>query len=243
MVDDPLDGGPQDGAAGVSTEMYDAVLFDNDGVLTKLTSLDTVSRAIETTFAEFGVTDPDPSDVESLYGVTVGDVERICAKYGMDPAAFWRRRDRNVALAQQAEIRAGQKPLYDDVEVLDDLEQRIGIVSNNQATTVDHIVQYYGLPGGDVCYGRPPTLDGIRRKKPNPYYLRRALEDLGTDDALYVGDSGKDVVAARRAGIDSAFVRREHRRDLELPDEPTHEVTDLYELGRILETPTAERRR
>lgn len=138
--------------------MYDAVLFDNDGVLTWLTSLDVFSRAIETTFAEFGVTDPDPQHVEALYGVTPDELQRICERYGIDPAPFWRRRDRNAALAQHAEIRAGRKPLYDDVEILDELDQELGIVSNNQADTVSYIVDYYDLPGSDICYGRQPTL-------------------------------------------------------------------------------------
>lgn len=215
--------------------MYDAVVFDNDGVLTRLTDLDVLSRAIETTFAEFGITDPDRADVEALYGVTIEDVRRICGRYGLDPAAFWRRRDRNAALAQHAEVRAGRKPLYEDADVLHGLDQAIGIVSNNQAETVSYIIDYYDLPGGDVCYGRPPTLDGLRRKKPNPYYLRRALAALDTENALYVGDSASDIVAARRAGVHSAFVRRQHRRDIELPEPPTHEVEDLHELVDVLE--------
>ncbi|MFC7116040.1 HAD family hydrolase [Natronoarchaeum sp. GCM10025703] len=212
------------------------MLFDNDGVLTWLTSLDVFSRAIETTFAEFGVTDPDPQHVEALYGITPDELQRICERYGVDPAPFWRRRDRNAALAQHAEIRAGRKPLYDDVEILDELDQELGIVSNNQADTVSYIVDYYDLPGSDICYGRQPTLDGIRRKKPDPYYLQQALSAIGTEDALYVGDSGSDVVAARQAGVDSAFVRRSHRQDLELPEQPTYEVEDLYGVRDIVDS-------
>lgn len=215
--------------------MYDAVLFDNDGVLTYLTSLDALERAIETTFAEFGVTDPDRKDVEALYGITVEDLRRVCDRYDLDPEAFWRRRDRNAALAQHAEIRAGAKPLYEDVAALDALDLPMGVVSNNQADTVAYIVEYFDVPEFAVCYGRPPTIDGLRRKKPNPYYLRKAVAALAAESVLYVGDSEKDVVAARRAGIDSAFVRRPHRRELVLSASPTYEIEGLDALAGIVD--------
>ena len=214
---------------------YDAAIFDNDGVLTYLTEIEVLERSIETTFGEFGVDAPPREDVESLYGVTVEDVEAICGEYGFDPARFWRRRDRNAALAQQAEIRAGRKPAYDDVDVLDELGVPVGVVSNNQAETVAYVVDYYDLDSVEVCIGRPPTLDGLRRKKPSPYYLHRARERLGVENPLYVGDSPTDVTAAERAGFDCAFVRRPHRRDAELPAAPTHEVEDLTAVRALIE--------
>ena len=83
-------------------------------------------------------------------------------------------------------------------------------------------------------YGREPTLSGIERMKPDPHYLEGALSDLkldpDRDGVLYVGDSESDVVAAAAAGIDSAFVRRPHRRDSDLHATPTHEVRGLDEL-------------
>jgi beta-phosphoglucomutase-like phosphatase (HAD superfamily) len=99
---------------------YDAVVFDSDGVLTYLTELSVLERSIETTLGEFGVSDPPEEDAESLYSVTVEDVRSVCGTYDIDPAAFWRRRDRNNALAQQAEIRAGRKPTYHDIDVTPD---------------------------------------------------------------------------------------------------------------------------
>ncbi|HMB50372.1 MAG TPA: HAD-IA family hydrolase, partial [Natronoarchaeum rubrum] len=186
--------------------MYDSVLFDNDGVLTYLTELAVLERAIETTFAEFGVADPPREDVEALHHLTIDDLETVCDAYGFDPAAFWRRRERNAATLQQAEIRAGRKPTFDDVDALDALDVPVGVVSNNQAVTVAYVVDYYGLDA-EVCIGRPPTLHGLRRKKPEPDMIRTARDRMGVENPLYVGDSPTDVVAAERAGIDSAFVR------------------------------------
>jgi len=214
--------------------MYDSVIFDNDGVLTYLTELSVLERAIETTFGEFGVADPPREDVEALHHLTIDDLEAVCESYGFDPAAFWRRRDRNAALAQQAEIRAGRKPTFDDVDALDALKVPIGVVSNNQADLVAYVVDYYDLDA-DVCIGRPATLEGLRRKKPEPDMIERARDRMGVENPLYVGDSPTDVVAAERAGLDSAFVRRSHCRDAELSTPATHEIEDLRVLPELVD--------
>ena len=70
--------------------------------------------------------------------------------------------------------------------------------------------------------------------KPETHYLERALDDLGTRSALYVGDSTADVLAAHEAGLDSAFVRRPHRDGYALPDEPTYEIDRLTELSGLV---------
>ncbi len=49
-------------------------------------------------------------------------------------------------------------------------------------------------------------------------------------DALYVGDSETDVLAAHNAGLDSIFLRREHSADVTLSVEPTAEMPNLRAL-------------
>lgn len=228
---------------------YDAVLFDNDGVLTTLTSRDLLRDGIREALAAHGVSDPPDSTVDSLLSVTAADVVEVGDEHGIDSASLWQRREEIVAERQIEALRAGAKTVYDDAGEIGSLDARLGIVSNNQQRTIDHIVDQFGLDWAEVAYGREPTLDGVRRKKPTPYYLEAAFSDLGisvpdtsdagdtaTDDILYVGDSPKDLVAARRVGAEAAFVRRSHRADTDLPYEPAHEVTavgDLVErLGR-----------
>jgi len=215
--------------------MYDAVVFDNDGVLTELTDRAVLRGAVRETFAGFGV-DPDDGDVETmLSGVTVDALRRICGRYDLHPEEFWYCRDTTSSAAQRRAIRAGEKPLYDDVAAVRELDLPLGIVSSNQQATVDCIVEHFGL--GDrfeVCYGRQPTLEHVRKKKPEPYFLERALADLAVDDALDDGDSETDVIAAREAGLDAAFVRRPHRRDYDLSVEPTYEIDGLDALADVV---------
>ena len=50
------------------------------------------------------------------------------------------------------------------------------------------------------------TKDDVERSKPDPDLVAAALDDLGTRDAVLVGDTPWDVAAARRAGIETICV-------------------------------------
>ena len=113
-------------------------------------------------------------------------------------------------------------------------------MSNNQHATIEFLLAFHDLPEFETARGRRPTLSGAAARKPEPEYVEAAVADLGVEDALYVGDSEKDVVAAQRAGIDAAYLRRDHVADVTLSAEPTFEVPDLE---RLVERATATERR
>ncbi|MFB6082506.1 MAG: HAD family hydrolase [Halanaeroarchaeum sp.] len=216
---------------------YDAVLFDNDGVLTHLTEREVLARAVRNAFDDVGVAAPDPDDVRDLqFGVTVARLTDICADYDVDPARFWARRDHHATRLQQDEIAAGNKPLYDDFDAILDVPGPRGIVSSNQHPTVERILEHNDISHHfDTYYGREMSLDGIRRKKPATYYLDRAVADIGAENPVYVGDSETDVEAARNAGMDAIFLRRPHRQDTDLSVEPTAEIRTLGELRSVVD--------
>jgi len=211
---------------------YDAVLFDNDGVLIEPPAYDVLYEAAQTAFETLSVSDPAAEHVEDVViGVTPDVLDRVCAAYDLDVETFWVARDETASLAQQREIRTSDRDLYDDVETIDALEADLGIVSTNQHATIEYILEHFDLHGRFATYyGRDPTVASLTQKKPNPHYVDRALTDLGTRDALFVGDSESDLQAAANAGIDSAFVRRPHRLDYELAVEPTYEIDGLDDL-------------
>jgi HAD superfamily hydrolase (TIGR01549 family) len=241
---------------------YDAIIFDNDGVLVELVALDVLRDAAWEAFEAVGVAErspaarqtqsgdvaerssaarrtqsgdvaePDPAHVERMVvGVTPDDLTTVAGAYDLDPEEFWRARDRAASEAQIEEIRAGRKALYDDVDALDALDTPMGIVSTNQQATVEFVLEFFDLGHlFEAVYGREPTPESLRLKKPETHYLERAMDDLGSETPLFVGDSETDLVAARRAGVDSAFIRRDHRADLILDEEPTHEIESLWDL-------------
>jgi len=215
---------------------YDAIVFDNDGVLTTPTDRERMREAAREAFAAVGVADPPAEYVADFAaGPTAERLETVAADLDVDPATLWYWRDRESTLVQQAAVRAGEKHPYDDVDTLAGLDRPLGIVSSNQHPTVEFLLDHFDLREHfDTHYGREATVTSLRRKKPDPHYIRQALADLDAEDALYVGDSEHDVTAAYNAGMDAAFLRRPHNADLSLSVAPEHEIEGLGALADLL---------
>lgn len=223
-----------------TTECYDAVCFDNDGILVDPPLWDSKDRAIRAAFDDVGVAEPERRHVEAMArGVTTDHLRTVCGHYGIDPEAFWSARERRDEDAQMADFRDDRREPYDDVDAIGEVTDghAVAVVSNNHTSTVAFVLECFDLERYvDAAAGRPMTVESLDLKKPNPHYIERTLEDLGVtaDAALYVGDSEKDVVAADRAGTDSAFVRRPHREGLKLSVEPTYEVETLEAVATLV---------
>ena len=219
--------------------MYESVVFDVDGVLLRRHAdhPDVYGDAVAEAFRAFDL-DPPRSDVEACFGTaTLDEMTAVCERHGVAFETFWPERERRVSALQRRMMERGERVLYDDCSVLAELAEAhtLGVVSNNQHATIEFVVEHFGLDDRfDAVYGRDPTVEGFERTKPDTHYLERALADLGTRSALYVGDSGVDVLAAHEAGLDSAFVWRNHRDGYELPEEPTHEIDRLTELTDVV---------
>jgi HAD superfamily hydrolase (TIGR01549 family) len=212
-------------------DSYDAVLFDLDGVLAEPTDRAVIRWAVERSFLEFGVESPRSELVERIVDGDLATLETVERHHGIDQGTLWQRRERNAVAEQCAAIRRGEKPCYEDVAALDRLAMPLGVVSNNQHETVEFVLDFHDLTDRfRTAYGRFPTLAGHTRSKPEPYYLRQALSDLGVSDALFVGDSDADLVAAERAGVDAALLRRAHRRGDEYAADSDAEFESLTEL-------------
>ncbi|SEA07059.1 haloacid dehalogenase superfamily, subfamily IA, variant 3 with third motif having DD or ED/haloacid dehalogenase superfamily, subfamily IA, variant 1 with third motif having Dx(3-4)D or Dx(3-4)E [Haloplanus vescus] len=211
---------------------YEAVLFDNDGVLVEPVGRSVLRRATWEAFDALGVSDPDPDDVDRLsIGVTPDVLADVCDDYGLAPERFWRARDYHSSHAQRAELRAGRAALYDDFDAVRDIDAPRGIVSSNQQDTVEFMHDFFATRDlFQTAYGRTPTLQSLARKKPDPHYLHRALADLDVESALFVGDSESDLLAARNAGLDAAFIRRPHRESYDPSVTPTYELDGLADL-------------
>jgi len=218
--------GPADGA----------ILFDMDGVLIQGRSTLTAvyENAADDALDELGATVPAAERGPFRRPRFDETMATRCRAVGLDPETFWTTRERLAS--ERANERIGSPPRapFEDTAVLADLPEPLGVVSNNRAATVEHVAAdlFPGLFA--VAVGRDPTLEGYRRRKPQPYYIERALDRLGVEQALYVGDRKHDLTAARRAGIGGALVRREFNEDVTLPD-PAHEVDGLGELPALLD--------
>ncbi|WP_254531459.1 HAD family hydrolase [Natrinema gelatinilyticum] len=217
---------------------YDTILFDNDGILVTPPASETQAEATREAFREVGATNVAQRHLDAIVsGVTIDELREICTAYDLDAETFWEARERHDERSQLDKFEGGARECYDDVSCLTELSQNCGVVSNNHHSTLEFVLDQFELkPLFSTYYGREKTIESLRLKKPNPHYLERALADLEAESALYVGDSETDVLAAERASIDSAFVRRSHCRDVDLDVTPTYDVTTLRDVVRIADS-------
>jgi len=216
---------------------YDGLLLDYDGVVVTILDRDARLEACYRLARDELEASVDGDSIERLLqSVSATEVHSLGDAVGATPELLWRARDDVLASVMTDAARAGEKRPYPDVDALFELQVPMGIASNNQRRVVESILEEYDLTSWfETVHARDPRLDSLRLKKPDPVLLERAQVDLGVSRPLYVGDKQKDVIAARRAGMDVAFMRREHNRDRRLEYEPTHEVTSLAEVVALFE--------
>ena len=222
----------------MSKEAYDGLLLDHDGVIVPLSPMSVLRGAAADAFGDAGVSDPRPADVDAItIRVTPAELRAVAGRHDLDPGRLWKHREDRIEAALRSEIETGRKTPYDGVSRLEALDAPLGIASNNQTRIVEFVLRTYGL---DDRFGtvraREPTLASLREKKPEPAYLEAAAADLGCSAPLYVGDSESDVLAGRRAGFDTVFLRRGHNADRELDVEPMAEVSSLMGVAELFGT-------
>lgn len=216
--------------------MYDGLLLDHDGVVVTLGDQTALRRAARDALLDAGVSEPDESAVDAL-AIAVSDEELagLSRQHDLPAEQLWRHRDDRVRDALLAETTAGRKAPYDDAARLREVDVPMGVVSNNQTRIVESVLDHYDL--GDLfgtVRARAPTRESLSRKKPRPTYLEEAMADLALENPLYAGDSESDIEAGRRAGVDTAFLRRPHNADRTLAETPTYEVQGLDEVATLV---------
>lgn len=216
---------------------YDSLLLDHDGVIVTLGDETALGDATTSALRDAGISDPPEDVVEALrISVADDDLREISTRYGVDPDTLWRHRDDRVDDALRAETTAGRKRPYDDVDVLADLSVPTGIVSNNQTRIVEFVLDHYDLSHHfGTVHARSPTRESLARKKPAPTFLEDAMADLSVTNPLYVGDSESDVIAGQRAGLDVAFLRRDHNTAASLAVDPDYDVSGLEEVAGLVD--------
>lgn len=219
---------------------YDCLLLDHDGVV--VSTLDRAYReqlfrefAIEV-FDEHGLETPPESLVTELNeGLSSDRVRVLGATHGYEPATLWQARDEAMKRTLLQAATARRKYPYADIEALETISMPRGIVSNNQRRVIEAILRDHdALELFETIRARDPSLESLDCKKPTPTLLERAIDDLNVSDPLFVGDRESDIVAANRADVDIAFLRRDHNASVELTVEPTYERKTLEDVVELL---------
>lgn len=214
---------------------YEAVIFDNDGVIVESPNKQTFQRAVERTFQNFGLARPNRKDIRAFLSRNVNSIRDLTDRYHVDMRDFCREAASHTFREQKREFEEGLRSLYEDVASLRSLDQPLGVVSDNQHAVVEYVLSCLRLEDWfETIYGVQFTPEGLRRMKPSPYYLNKALSDLETREALYIGDSACDIEAAANAGIDSVLLCRSGD-SIDCGVAPTYVVSSLCAVPALLE--------
>ena len=192
------DGDPESALTGSRLAGYDAVVYDLDGTLVELAvDWDAVADAVLDVYAEHALIPP----TEELWGL-LGAADDYGIRAEVEEA---------IASHERPGARESARlPLGDRLTEAPDgggSHPPAGVCSLNCEEACRIAVETHGLTDAlvaDAVVGR----DTVETRKPDPGSLLAAIDRLGAApaDALFVGDSRSDAVAAERGGVDFAWV-------------------------------------
>lgn len=178
---------------------FNVVLFDLDGTL--VDSIPLIRKSYQNVFTEMQIQWTD-SHMTTLAVLPIKESAKIYAKQRQKEflTSFFKH--------YLGEHNSLMKMFPGTVEMLQLLKNhgcRLGIVTSKSRLGTTACLDFLGITDIlDVII----TDDDATHHKPHPEPLIKALELLSTPptDALYIGDSHLDIIAAKSAGIKAAYV-------------------------------------
>ena len=183
-----------------------AVLFDLDGTL--LDTLGDLHAAVNHVLRRFGYPERTIEEVCRFVGNGAARLIQLAVPEGADATP--------VLAAFQAHYAANcdilTKPYDGIAQALEALakDYPLAVVSNKPDRAVKELAAVY-FPG---LYARGESADCPR--KPAPDMVLRAMQALGADRCVYVGDSDVDIHTAENAGVPCLSVTWGFRGEAEL---------------------------
>ncbi len=176
---------------------YDAFLFDWDG---------TLARSLELWLSEL-----HKQHVRYNLPISIADNARLFGdlqsplRYGLPPHlydTFQQETNDNV----QAQL--PNTPMYnnakDILQVLKSKGKKLALITASTRKSLDLVIADHDV---EDLFDIIVTEEVVKTHKPDPEGINLAIERLGVDKskAIMLGDSDKDLRAAKNAGIDSAL--------------------------------------
>ncbi len=210
-------------------KQYQYVLFDWDGTIGK--TLNIWSDALKSTL--------------SKNGYSFNEAE-IGADYGLFKAAFQHLGNQALDDIVQDALAISKREipsveLYNravDVLTILHKNKKLGLVTTSLHCDIDPLLKNYGL---QQLFDTVVCGDDVKQQKPNAEPILAAMGLIGAvkSATIMVGDSDKDIMAAKNAGVDSIlFYPPEHRRFHDIQAlkslRPTYIIKKLSEIINIV---------
>ena len=174
--------------------MKTLILFDLDGTL--LDSLGDLTDSTNYTLAQYGCPARSMDEIRSF----VGNGAEMLIKLALpgkesDPPVAEALATYKAYYATHSRIKT--KPYDGILEALEEIAKKhpIAIVSNKPDVATKSLAKE--LFGGIPAWGESSDC----QRKPAPDMLYKAMQALGADRCIYVGDSEVDVLTAKNAGV------------------------------------------
>ncbi|RLJ00944.1 MAG: hypothetical protein DRP11_05225 [Candidatus Aenigmatarchaeota archaeon] len=205
---------------------YTSFIFDLDGTLVR-TDPEYRHLVVGKILEELGVSASE-KDIDRFWF----EGERnsfIRERFGVNPKTFWEL----YRKYESVELRRKYVSPYPDVDVLERIKEngyRTGIVTGAPPEIAKMELELLGPENFDAVI--VTTVSENVKSKPHPHGIELCLKSLSTDkgEAVYIGNSDEDVLAAKNAGVLDVFINRnEHPFDLNRL-KPSLVIETLYEL-------------
>lgn len=203
--------------------MIKAILFDVDGVL--VDSREAVYKFRKRLFEKAGHADIDEKHIKEGFHLPLKAVidKALRSKGISDQEEI----DRVYNLSFDPSIREGQdfkfpKELESTLKDLHS-EFKLGIITSRIRLGLDEIFEIMPI---EKYFDVIISLDDVENHKPHPEPLEKALRKLGikANEAVYIGDSDTDILAAHAAGMPSI-----HLSDIK-HELAHHHIKDFFEI-------------
>ena len=171
-----------------------AVIFDLDGTL--LDTLEDLKDATNHVLRQYGCADRSLQEIRSFVGTGAANLIRYALPGSPnDPPLEQVLEDYKVYYAAHSQVKTGPYPGI--LQALAQIREKypVAVVSNKPDVATKSLCRQYF---GDV-FALGERSDCPR--KPAPDMVNAAMDALGVDSCIYVGDSEVDVATARNAGV------------------------------------------
>lgn len=179
---------------------YECYIFDVDG---------TLASTNELIFASFNyVTDKflnktfSPEEIISFFGPPENDILKLLMKDDFESA---KKSYYEFYQNEHAKFVKPDRQMNDTVYDLKIAGKKLAIFTGKGDESCEITLKQLGIYD---CFAIIKTGDNVKTHKPDPSGINEILKrfSLSNNDALMIGDSPSDTIAAKKAGVDSAAV-------------------------------------
>jgi HAD superfamily hydrolase (TIGR01509 family) len=209
---------------------YQAILFDWDGNLAK--TLDLWLRAFRVVLEERKVYLTD-KEIGAGFGGFINFMKKLGIADAEDAML-----EANFLVMQKMRTIGLYPNVIEVLKYLKDKDKYLALITSTGHVHIDFLLEKHKLKS---YFSVVVTGDDTNHIKPHPEPIEKALTTMGIDKnkSILIGDSDKDLEAARNYGIDSIlFFPPEHDKfyDIKMLDSyrPTHKVDNLIDIKKIL---------